>query len=91
MSVGGEPQKQAPKPSQPQANPNLRMAVDAGIALSGLGFSAYLFTVGQPTVGGALAGMIIGHYFSAANGQAASTNALSAVAAVGNLLKPPQG
>ena len=81
----------APKQTSTTANPNLRLAATTVIAVGFIGFSVYLFSIGQGTVGGAIAGMVAAHYFQSANGQTVSDAAMQAVATVGALVKPPQG
>lgn len=70
-------------------NARLNLISTAVLALAVLGFAAYLFHVGQGTVGATLAGAVVAHYFTAANGQQTTNSALTAVAAVGRLLAPP--
>lgn len=60
------------------------------IALAGLAFAGYLFSINQPAVGGTLAGAIVAHYFTAAHGQTISDQVTSAVATVGRLVAPPK-
>jgi hypothetical protein len=75
----------------PAASPNLRLVNNTLVALAVIATGAWLFTNGNGTVGGALIGMVAAHYFSQVHGQAASDQLQQAVAAVGQLMKPPSG
>ena len=89
-----QPAPQAP--TQTPKNPTtkvqtLRLWTQLIIALVGLLFSAYLFWLHQATIGGALAGMILGHFFGLAHTTTGSDVLAQAVSSVGGLLGGQKG
>lgn len=83
-------QAQAPKQQNP-STARLRLWTQLIIALVGLLFSAYLFWLHQATIGGALAGMILGHFFGLAHATAGSDVLAQAVSSVSGLLSGQKG